>query len=132
MAMASRMLTQRFERVPSVMPARRPAWDRSWHGVPPLMMFTGSIAAQSIFVMSPRLGMWGYRWARILDGAAANSLNATACAPNTASTAMPRPLYPAHSSMTVSCLLRLPKAGPLVKWKAAPSRLLDWAQRYWG
>jgi len=35
------------------MPARLPAPLRSWHGVPPLMMFTGSIAAQSIFVMSP-------------------------------------------------------------------------------
>ena len=58
-AMASRMEAHRLDRVPSVMPARRPAWLRSWHGDPPVMMSTGSTAAQSTRVMSPRLGTPG-------------------------------------------------------------------------
>jgi hypothetical protein len=52
-AIASRIWTHRFERVPSFMPLRFPAALRSWQGVPPLMMSTGSTAAQSIFVISP-------------------------------------------------------------------------------
>jgi hypothetical protein len=51
--MASRICTHRFERVPSVMPARCPAWERSWQGVPPLMMSGLGMAAQSMAVMSP-------------------------------------------------------------------------------
>jgi hypothetical protein len=53
MAIASRICTHRFERVPSVMPRRFPAAERSWHGVPPLMIVAGSIPYQLIFVMSP-------------------------------------------------------------------------------
>lgn len=58
-AIASRIATQRLERVPSVMPFRAPAVERSWQGDPPVMMSTGSIADQSIFVTSPRFGTWG-------------------------------------------------------------------------
>ena len=58
-AMASRMEAHRLDRVPSVMPARRPAWLRSWQGEPPLMMSTGSTVDQSTAVMSPRLGASG-------------------------------------------------------------------------
>ena len=58
-AMASRMDTHKLERVPSVMPARRPAWLRSWQGEPPLMMSTRGTVAQSMLVMSPRLGASG-------------------------------------------------------------------------
>ena len=58
-AMASRMDSHRLERVPGVMPARRPAMLRSWQGEPPLMMSTGSTVAQSMRVMSPRLGASG-------------------------------------------------------------------------
>ena len=53
MLIASRMLTHRFERVPSVMPARFPAAERSWHGEPPVMMSTGDTSCQSTFVTSP-------------------------------------------------------------------------------
>jgi hypothetical protein len=53
MAIASRMFTHRFERVPSVMPLRFPAALRSWQGVPPLMMSACSMLAQSMAVMSP-------------------------------------------------------------------------------
>ena len=49
---AERIAPQRFERVPSVMPARRPARDTSWQGKPPVMMSTGSTAAQSTVVTS--------------------------------------------------------------------------------
>ena len=53
MLIASRMLTHRFERVPSVMPARFPAAERSWQGEPPVMMSTGGTSCQSTFVTSP-------------------------------------------------------------------------------
>lgn len=49
---AERIAPHRFERVPSVMPARRPARDTSWQGNPPVMMSTGSTAAQSTAVTS--------------------------------------------------------------------------------
>ena len=52
-AMASRMDSQRLERVPAVMPWRRPASERSWQGEPPLMMSTGGMVAQSMVVTSP-------------------------------------------------------------------------------
>ena len=52
-SIASRMLTQRFERVPSVMPARFPAALRSWQGEPPVMMSTGGTSCQFTFVTSP-------------------------------------------------------------------------------
>lgn len=71
--MASRMATQRLERVPSVMPRRLPAWERSWQGVPPLMRSTGSTAAQSMAVMSPWFGTPGQWAAMILLGAGSNS-----------------------------------------------------------
>ena len=57
--MASRMDSHRLERVPGVMPARRPAMLRSWQGEPPLMMSTGSTVDQSTLVMSPKLGASG-------------------------------------------------------------------------
>ena len=42
-------------------PARLPATDKSWHGLPPVTMSTGSRLLQSIFVMSPRCFMFGNR-----------------------------------------------------------------------
>ena len=57
--MASRMLTQRLDRVPAVMPALRPAADRSWQGEPPVMMSTGSTCYQSTAVTSRRFGTSG-------------------------------------------------------------------------
>lgn len=53
MLIASRMLAQRFERVPSVIPARFPAALRSWQGEPPVMMSTLGTSRQSTFVTSP-------------------------------------------------------------------------------
>ena len=73
-SIASHIDAHRPERVPVFMPARRPAWDRSWQGDPPVMMSTGSTWVQSIFVMSPRLGASGKLWARIFDGAFSISL----------------------------------------------------------
>ena len=35
-------------------PARFPAMDRSWHGLPPVMHHTGSISAPFILQMSPK------------------------------------------------------------------------------
>lgn len=68
-AIASRICTHKLERVPSVMPARLPACDRSWQGLPPAMMSTcPRRAAQSILVTSPRLGAFGNRWASTLRG----------------------------------------------------------------
>ena len=51
-SMAERIAPHRFERVPSVMPARRPARLTSWQGKPPAMMSTGSTSAQSTAVTS--------------------------------------------------------------------------------
>lgn len=53
---AAAMDSHRPERVPVAMPARLPARLRSWQGEPPHMMSTGSTSAQSMAVMSPRLG----------------------------------------------------------------------------
>ncbi|KRC37497.1 hypothetical protein ASE15_05130 [Oerskovia sp. Root22] len=52
-SMASHMDAHRPDRVPAFMPARFPAWDRSWQGEPPVMMSTGSTSAQLILVTSP-------------------------------------------------------------------------------
>lgn len=71
--MASRMATQRFDRVPSVMPARRPAWDRSWQGEPPSRMSMGGTCDQSTAVTSPRFGTSGQWWAMIEQGARCGS-----------------------------------------------------------
>ena len=51
--MASRMVTQRLDRVPSVMPFRAPARLTSWQGEPPEMMLTGGMVSQSMVVTSP-------------------------------------------------------------------------------
>ena len=85
------MATHRFERVPSVMPARRPAWDTSWQGDPPAMMSTGSTAVQSTAVTSPRFGTPGKRSARILEGAGSNSATHAVSASNTSCTASASP-----------------------------------------
>lgn len=58
-AMASRMATQRLDRVPSVMPRRAPARLRSWQGEPPVMMSTGGTADQSTVVTSRKFGTSG-------------------------------------------------------------------------
>ena len=50
-AMASRMDSHRLERVPGVMPARRPAMLRSWQGEPPLMMSTGSTRSGTAYAL---------------------------------------------------------------------------------
>ena len=52
-AMDSRMDSHRLDRVPSVMPRRLPARERSWQGEPPEMMSTGGTVAQSTAVTSP-------------------------------------------------------------------------------
>ena len=65
-AIASRIWTHRFDRVPSVIPARLPAVLRSVQGEPPAMMSTGSTSAQLMVVMSPRFGASGNRWASTL------------------------------------------------------------------
>jgi hypothetical protein len=90
-ATASLICTQRFERVPSVIPRRFPAPDKSWHGVPPAMMSTGSTADQSMRVMSPWFGTPGQCFASTFDGAASNSENHAVRAPKNASTAMSSP-----------------------------------------
>jgi hypothetical protein len=91
MATASRMDSQRLDRVPSCMPRRFPARLRSWQGEPPLMMSTGGTLAQSTVVTSPRFGMPGQWWAMIFEGAASNSAYQATFAPKTCSTARPRP-----------------------------------------
>ena len=101
-AIASRMDTHRFERVPSVMPARRPAADRSWHGLPPLMMSTGSTCDQSTVVTSRWFGMPGQWCAMIFDGASSNSAYQVSSASKTSSTAIPSPPNPAKSSPNFS------------------------------
>ena len=67
--MASRIWTHRLDRVPSLMPRRLPAAERSWQGEPPVMMSTGATVGQSTVVMSPRFGMSGQWRARTRDGA---------------------------------------------------------------
>lgn len=57
--MASHMDAHRPERVPAFMPARLPAWDRSWQGEPPVMTSTRGTVVQLILVTSPRLGTLG-------------------------------------------------------------------------
>ena len=94
---ASRILTHKFERVPSVMPARLPAAERSWQGDPPVMMSTVGMVSQSTLVTSPWLGTSGQWWARIFDGAASYSTNHAGVAPVTCSTAMSSPPYPLKS-----------------------------------
>lgn len=59
MSMASHMDAHSPDRVPGRIPSRFPAWDRSWQGDPPVMMSTGSTAAQLILVTSPRFGTSG-------------------------------------------------------------------------
>ena len=88
---ASRMLTHKFERVPSVMPARFPAAERSWQGEPPVMMSTGGMVAQSTAVTSPWLGTSGQWWARIFDGALSNSATHDVVPPRTDWTPRSRP-----------------------------------------
>lgn len=90
-ATASRICTHKLERVPSVMPFRLPAPDKSWQGVPPATMSTFGTAAQSIFVMSPRFGTSGQCAARTFDGAASNSENHLVRAPKNDSIAISRP-----------------------------------------
>ncbi len=106
--MHSLICTHRFERVPSVMPRRRPAADRSWHGVPPVTMSTGSTVAQSIAVMSPRFGTPGQWCARTFDGASSYSANHDVSAPKTSSTARSRPPYPEHSEPIVTAVIGSP------------------------
>lgn len=91
MAIASRMEPQRLDRVPWAIPRLAPANDRSWQGVPPLMMSTGSTEAQSMAVMSPWLGTPGQWASMILDGASSNSEYQASSAPKTSSTASPSP-----------------------------------------
>lgn len=88
---AERIAPHRFERVPSVMPARRPARDTSWQGKPPAMMSTGSTDAQSTAVTSRRFGTPGQWWARTAEGASSHSACQTVRAPNTDSIARSSP-----------------------------------------
>lgn len=93
MLIASRISTHRFERVPSRIPAIRPALLMSWHGEPPAMMSTGGTVCQSMVVMSPRFGTPGKRWARTLRGPGSMSDTHTVSASNTRSIAKSRPPF---------------------------------------
>jgi hypothetical protein len=66
--MPSRIATQRLDLVPSVIPARRPACDRSVHGDPPVMIVTRGVRDQSMRVTSPRFGTPGWWWAAMAHG----------------------------------------------------------------
>ncbi len=92
--MASAKIDHSPERVPSLMPALRPAADTSWQGNPPHRMSTGGTSDQSTVVMSPRLGTPGQRCASTFDAALSISLCQTVVPPNTCSTAMSRPPAP--------------------------------------
>ena len=95
---ASRTATQRFDLVPSDMPARAPATDTSWHGLPPAIMSTGSTEPQSIVVTSPRFGTSGNLWASTCEAYLSTSHNQLVSAPKTLDTASASPPYPAKSS----------------------------------
>ncbi|SCQ56347.1 Hypothetical protein PFR_JS7-PH_15 [Propionibacterium freudenreichii] len=71
--MAASMDSHRPDRVPGLIPARRPAMDRSWHGEPPQITSTGSTDFQSMAVTSPRLGMSGWWASRIVHGPGSTS-----------------------------------------------------------
>ena len=71
---AAAIAAHRPERVPARIPALRPARLRSWQGEPPHMMSTGSTVAQSILVMSPRLGVSGQRTSARRQGPGSTSL----------------------------------------------------------
>src|SRR5690606_35039879 len=75
-------------------PWRRPAWDTSWQGNPPVMTSTGSTWDQSAVVMSPRLGTSGQWWARIFDGFASNSQCQATVPPMACLTPTSRPPQP--------------------------------------
>lgn len=85
--MASLIDSHRLDRVPSVIPARRPASDTSWQGVPPQMMSTVGTVCHDTVVMSPRFGMSGQRWAASLQAPALMSEVHATCAFRTAQTA---------------------------------------------
>ena len=90
--MAWRIITHRLDRVPSVMPARRPAVDRSWQGEPPSKRsILPAHGDQSMWLISPRFGTPGNRWARILHGPVSMSETNAVSAPNTSSTARVKP-----------------------------------------
>ena len=98
---ASRIATQRLDRVPSVMPLRAPARLTSWHGEPPEIMSTVGMVPQSMVVMSPRLGVLGKCLLRMRVGASSISLTHWVVAPSARSTASASPPYPAKSSPLV-------------------------------
>lgn len=93
-AIASLMATHRFERVPSFIPARRPAADKSWQGVPPQSTSTGVTSFQSSAVMSPMFGASWNRCSRILHAPGSMSDTHTVFPPVTSSTARSSPPYP--------------------------------------
>ena len=67
--MARATCAHRPERVPSAIPARRPAAETSWQGKPAVRTsirpYCASTCTQSTAVMSPRLGTLGQWWARM-------------------------------------------------------------------
>ncbi len=97
MSMASANTDHNPERVPSLMPARLPAADTSWHGKPPHRMSTGSTVAQSISVTLPRFGTSGQRCANTFDAALSISACHNVVPPNTASTAISKPPAPENN-----------------------------------
>ena len=100
MRIASRISTHRFERVPSRIPAIRPALLMSWQGEPPAMMSTGSTCDQSMVVISPRFGTPGKRRASTLHGPGSMSDTQTVLASNTRSMARSRPPF---NSLKTGC-----------------------------
>jgi len=89
--MASRIATQRLERVPSVMPARLPAWLKSWQGVPPVSTSTSGTDAQFTAVISPMFGTPGKRCSSTLSAPLSISEYQATSASMTRDTPMPRP-----------------------------------------
>lgn len=79
------------------MPLRRPAHEAGWHGQPAVRMSTGSAAAQSAVLMSPRLGTSGYRYARIFAASGSTSATQASEPPDAIITAWSSPPYPVQN-----------------------------------
>lgn len=121
-SMAWAMDDQSPERVPGRIPAPRPAVERSWQGDPPVMMSTGSTAAQSTAVTSPRLGTSGQWWARMRAGAwSISATQARRASGKTSATASSSPPEPANMAPTVGAgsLLDLMLHLCVLRWCAA-------------
>ena len=108
--MASEKTDHKPERVPSLIPARRPAAETSWQGNPPHKTSTGTsssgtislYACQFTAVISPRFGASGKRYSKTFDAAGSISNCHTTLPPNTFSTAMSSPPAPEKNDPILS------------------------------